>query len=66
MPRSTDPLVIGQVIGDDLEHFTSCVSLRVIYNNCPKVMVDPGAPSPVNPIQREYLHWQQRSQLKRL
>ncbi|TKY64760.1 TWIN SISTER of FT [Spatholobus suberectus] len=88
MPRSTDPLVIGHVIGDVLEPFTSCVSLRVIYDNCSEVinccelrpsqivnqprvevggdefrtfytlvMVDPDAPSPGNPIQREYLHW---------
>lgn len=36
--RSTDPLVIGHVIGDVLDPFTSCVSLRVLYNNCPEVM----------------------------
>ncbi|ESW11121.1 hypothetical protein PHAVU_008G003700 [Phaseolus vulgaris] len=89
MPRSTNPLVIGGVIGDVLEPFTSSVSLRILYNNIgsevinccelkpsqilnqPRVeiggddlrtlytlvMVDPDAPSPGNPNQREYLHW---------
>ncbi|RDY14760.1 Protein HEADING DATE 3A, partial [Mucuna pruriens] len=38
MPRSTDPLVIGRVIGDVLEPFTSSISLRVLYNNCPEVI----------------------------
>ncbi|KAG4923002.1 hypothetical protein JHK86_051815 [Glycine max] len=88
MPRSTDPLVIGGVIGDVLEPFTSSVSMGIVYNNCPQVinccelkpskilnrprieiggddlrtfytlvMVDPDAPSPGNPTQREYLHW---------
>ncbi|KAK7374946.1 hypothetical protein VNO80_08389 [Phaseolus coccineus] len=88
MPRSTNPLVIGGVIGDVLEPFTSCVSLRIVYNNGSEVinccelkpsqilnqprveiggddlrilytlvMVDPDAPSPGNPNQREYLHW---------
>ncbi|XP_027927354.1 protein TWIN SISTER of FT-like [Vigna unguiculata] len=88
MPRSTDPLVIGGVIGDVLEPFTTRVSLRILYNNSlqvinccelkpyqilnqPRVeiggddlrtlytlvMVDPDAPSPGNPNQREYLHW---------
>ncbi|KAJ1420189.1 PEBP-like superfamily [Sesbania bispinosa] len=87
MPRSTDPLVIGRVIGDVLEPFTSSIPLRVIYNNCsaiinccelkssqivrqPRVevggddlrtfytliMVDPDAPSPGDPNQREYLN----------
>ncbi|KAG4937750.1 hypothetical protein JHK85_052669 [Glycine max] len=86
-PRSTDPLVIGGVIGDVLEPFTSSVSMGIVYNNCPQVinccelkpskilnrprieiggddlrtfytlvMVDPDAPSPGNPTQREYLH----------
>ncbi|XP_027927355.1 protein HEADING DATE 3A-like [Vigna unguiculata] len=88
MPRSMDPLVIGGVVGDVLEPFRSCVSLRIIFNNCSEVinccelkpsqvmnqprveiggddlrtlytlvMVDPDAPSPGNPNQREYLHW---------
>ncbi|KAJ1391394.1 Phosphatidylethanolamine-binding, conserved site [Sesbania bispinosa] len=88
MPRSTDPLVIGRVIGDVLDSFTSSVSMRVVYNNSsdvisccelkpsqivnqPRVdiggddfrtlytliMVDPDAPSPGDPNQREYLHW---------
>ncbi|KAK7295825.1 hypothetical protein RJT34_18737 [Clitoria ternatea] len=89
MPRSTDPLVIGSVIGDIVDPFTSSISVRIIYNNnievincCqlrpsqilnrPRVevggddlirtlytlvMVDPDAPSPGNPNQREYLHW---------
>jgi len=38
MPRSTDPLVIGGVVGDVLEPFTSCVSLRIVYNNCSEVI----------------------------
>ncbi|XP_061359472.1 protein VERNALIZATION 3-like [Gastrolobium bilobum] len=89
MPRSMDPLVLGRVIGDILDPFTSSVSLRIVYNNnnteainCgelkpsqivnqPRVevgghdfrtfytliMVDPDAPSPCDPNQREYLHW---------
>ncbi|KAG4923003.1 hypothetical protein JHK84_051860 [Glycine max] len=83
-----DPLVIGRVVGDVLEPFTSCVSLRILYDSCSEVinccelkpfqiinqprvevggddfrtfytlvMVDPDAPSPGNPNQREYLHW---------
>ncbi|XP_027350441.1 protein FLOWERING LOCUS T-like [Abrus precatorius] len=32
MPRSMDPLVLGRVIGDVLDPFTSSVSLRVVYN----------------------------------
>ncbi|XP_029126416.1 protein HEADING DATE 3A-like [Cajanus cajan] len=27
-----DPLVLGRIIGDVLEPFTSCVTLRVAYN----------------------------------
>ncbi|XP_061359470.1 protein HEADING DATE 3A-like [Gastrolobium bilobum] len=88
MPRSMDPLVLGRVIGDILDPFTSSVTLRIVYNNnteaitCgelrpsqivnqPRVevgghdfrtfytliMVDPDAPSPGDPNQREYLHW---------
>ncbi|XP_027353486.1 protein FLOWERING LOCUS T-like [Abrus precatorius] len=88
MPRSTDPLVIGHIIGDIVDPFASSVPLRVVYNNnnevincCelrpsqivnqPRVevggndlrnlytlvMVDPDAPSPGNPNEREYLHW---------
>ncbi|XP_027351484.1 protein HEADING DATE 3A-like [Abrus precatorius] len=88
MPISTDPLVVGRVIGDVLEPFTNSVSMRVVYNNNPEVinccefksseivnqprvevggddlrtfytliMVDPDAPSPVDPHKREYLHW---------
>lgn len=38
MPRSTDPLVIGGVIGDVLEPFTSSVSMGIVYNNCPQVI----------------------------
>ncbi|TKY64757.1 TWIN SISTER of FT [Spatholobus suberectus] len=38
MPRSTDPLVVGRIIGDVLDPFTSCVSLRVAYNNCSEVI----------------------------
>lgn len=88
MPRSSDPLVIGRVIGDVLDPFTCCVSMRILYNNSHEVinccelkpsqiinqprvevggddlrnfytlvMVDPDAPSPGNPNQREYLHW---------
>ncbi|KAK7295826.1 hypothetical protein RJT34_18738 [Clitoria ternatea] len=39
MPRSgSDPLVIGRVIGDVLEPFTSSVSLRVVYNNSSQVI----------------------------
>lgn len=33
MPRSSDPLVVGRVIGDVLEPFTRSISLRVVYNN---------------------------------
>ncbi|MED6183623.1 Protein HEADING DATE 3A [Stylosanthes scabra] len=87
---SVDPLVIGRVIGDVLDPFTSSVCMRVVYGNnniqevincCelrpsqiinkPRVqvgghdlrtfytliMVDPDAPSPCNPSEREYLHW---------
>ncbi|XP_015962885.1 protein FLOWERING LOCUS T-like [Arachis duranensis] len=84
-----DPLVLGRVIGDVLDPFTSSVNMRVVYGNniqevincCelrpsqiinkPRVevgghdlrtfytliMVDPDAPSPCNPSEREYLHW---------
>jgi len=38
MPRSTDPLVIGGVIGDVLEPFTTRVSLRILYNNSLQVI----------------------------
>ncbi|KAK7304305.1 hypothetical protein VNO77_45173 [Canavalia gladiata] len=88
MPRSTDPLVIGRIVGDIVDPFTNSVSLRIVYNNNVEVMnccelkpsqiinqprvevggdelrtfytlvmVDPDAPSPGNPNQREYLHW---------
>ncbi|KAF4352142.1 hypothetical protein CsatB_008273 [Cannabis sativa] len=33
MARDRDPLVVGRVIGDVLEPFTSCVSLRVFYGS---------------------------------
>ncbi|XP_061359479.1 protein VERNALIZATION 3-like [Gastrolobium bilobum] len=33
MPRTMNPLVVGRVIGDVLDHFTSSVSLRPVYNN---------------------------------
>ncbi|KAK7272874.1 hypothetical protein RIF29_13914 [Crotalaria pallida] len=88
MPRSTEPLVLGRVIGDVLDPFSSSIYLKVVYDNnrevincCelkpsqivnrPRVevggddlrtfytlmMVDPDAPSPGDPSQREYLHW---------
>ncbi|KAL2320431.1 hypothetical protein Fmac_029400 [Flemingia macrophylla] len=87
MARDGDPLVIGGVIGDVLNPFTSSVSLTVVFNNRaisnglelrpshvvnrPRVtvggedlrtfytlvMVDADAPSPSNPVLREYLHW---------
>ncbi|XP_047149901.1 protein HEADING DATE 3A-like [Vigna umbellata] len=38
MPGSTDPLVIGGVIGDVLEPFTSSVFLRILYSNSFQVM----------------------------
>ncbi|KAL2329466.1 hypothetical protein Fmac_017047 [Flemingia macrophylla] len=33
MPTSTNPLIVGRIIGDVLEPFTSFVSMTVIYNN---------------------------------
>nr|ACX34067.1 FT-like protein 1N [Platanus x hispanica]ACX34085.1 FT-like protein 2N [Platanus x hispanica] len=33
MPRVRDPLVVGRVIGDVLDPFTSSISLRVTYGN---------------------------------
>lgn len=33
MPRDRNPLVVGGVIGDVLDPFTTSVGLRVIYNN---------------------------------
>ncbi|XP_027350943.1 protein FLOWERING LOCUS T-like [Abrus precatorius] len=87
MARDGDPLVVGGVIGDVLNPFTSSVSMRIVTNNreisngCelrpsqvvnrPRVtvggedlrtfytlvMVDADAPSPSNPVLREYLHW---------
>lgn len=38
MPRSTDPLVVGGVIGEVLDPFTSSISLRVVYNNTSQVI----------------------------
>lgn len=32
------PLVVGRVIGDVLDHFTSSVSLRVVYHNNKEVI----------------------------
>ncbi|KAJ1388882.1 PEBP-like superfamily [Sesbania bispinosa] len=82
-----DPLVVGGVIGDVLNPFTTSIPLTVVINNreisngCelkpsqvvnrPRVsvggedlrtfytlvMVDADAPSPSNPVLREYLHW---------
>ncbi|KAK7304306.1 hypothetical protein VNO77_45174 [Canavalia gladiata] len=33
MPRSTDPLVVGGIIGEVLDPFSSSVSMSVVYNN---------------------------------
>lgn len=38
MPRTTNPLVVGRVIGDVLEPFTSSVSMRVVYDNNKEVI----------------------------
>ncbi|EEF47337.1 hypothetical protein RCOM_1076940 [Ricinus communis] len=55
MPRDSDPLVVGRVAGDVLDPFTRSISLQVAYSN-KEIMVDPDAPSPSEPILREYLH----------
>ncbi|KAK3229091.1 hypothetical protein Dsin_000972 [Dipteronia sinensis] len=33
MPRDRDPLVVGRIIGDVVDHFTKSISLSVNYNN---------------------------------
>ncbi|TXG48887.1 hypothetical protein EZV62_024762 [Acer yangbiense] len=33
MPRDRDPLVVGGIIGDVVDHFTKSISLSVNYNN---------------------------------
>ena len=37
MPRSMDPLVVGRVVGDVVDPYTSSVSLRIVYNNSSEV-----------------------------
>ncbi|XP_061359480.1 protein VERNALIZATION 3-like [Gastrolobium bilobum] len=38
MPRSMDPLLLGRIIGDILDPFTSSIPLRVVYNNNSEVI----------------------------
>ncbi|KAI9156751.1 hypothetical protein LWI28_011599 [Acer negundo] len=33
MPRDRDPLVVGRIIGDVVDHFTKSISLSINYNN---------------------------------
>ncbi|KAJ6765625.1 PHOSPHATIDYLETHANOLAMINE-BINDING PROTEIN [Salix purpurea] len=54
----SEPLVVGRVIGDVIDHFTANVKMTVTYHsNRKQVMTDPDVPGPSDPYLREHLHW---------
>ncbi|KAG4906380.1 hypothetical protein GYH30_054550 [Glycine max] len=68
-----EPLIVGRVIGEVLDSFTTSTKMIVSYNKNqvynghelfpstvntkPKIMTDPDVPGPSDPYLKEHLHW---------
>eukprot|EP00256_Glycine_max_P059427 XP_014627889.1 protein TERMINAL FLOWER 1 [Glycine max] len=71
-----EPLIVGRVIGEVLDSFTTSTKMIVSYNKNqvynghelfpstvntkPKIMTDPDVPGPSDPYLKEHLHWGMR------